>query len=100
MHLPSIVLSSFLAFLLVSVPAAFAGVCDGPEGSYTVQFSAGDGSSGNPYIVCNVSQLALIDSNLSSYISLGQSIDISSLSDSIGGTFTGTFNGQNYTLSN
>jgi hypothetical protein len=62
---------------------------------------SGSGISSDPYVITTCSELESIESNLSAYYVLGNNIDCTGTSfASISGTFTGTLNGQNYTISN
>ncbi len=71
----------------------------------TLAFSgAGAGTSGSPYIITSCTQLAEIDSSLTSYYLLNSNIDCGAYGNftPIGqlGNFSGTLDGQGYTISN
>ncbi len=87
-------------------------------------FVLGDGSAGDPYIICNINQLQLMNSGLTDHYQLGKDIDASATSTWITGTtgngfipiggcnadytncttsgasFTGSFDGCGYTINN
>ena len=73
------------------------------------QFSAGDGSPGNPYVVMTAEDLDHVRDNLGASYILGADIDLSSYSTGAGwepigeddsSPFTGTFNGNDYLIIN
>lgn len=71
--------------------------------SIALAFSAyGAGTSGNPFRIATCAQLQEMENDLGAYYKLVANIDCSSVSDfsSIGGSFTGTLDGQNHTISN
>ncbi len=87
-------------------------------------FLLGDGSAGDPYIICNIDQLQLVNSGLTDHYQLGKNIDATITSTwttgttgtgfipiggcnagytnctSSGAAFTGSFDGCGYTINN
>lgn len=65
-----------------------------------------DGSAGNPFLICTATQFGQIvasTSNWDKHFHLGDNIDLTGYSNVIGTSatpFTGTLNGQNFTISN
>ena len=51
-----------------------AGVC---TGAVQEAFSAGDGSAGNPYIICRADQFTLINKDMDAFYKLGSNLDFS-----------------------
>jgi hypothetical protein len=100
----SIILLSIL-FSLVTAPQVFA-VCEclDPE-NLTKTFAGGDGSSGNPYVICNADQLNNVRTSLASSYVVKSDIDLSTYTnwEPIGNNttpFAGALNGQNFVISN
>lgn len=82
-----VVLVSMFLFLLVTLSSstAFSG--------------AGSGTEGDPFVITNTTQFVEMSNNLSEYFVLGNDINFSSYGDvNPLGTFTGTLDGQNYTI--
>ena len=76
------------------------GVCNAAG----IPFGGGSGTSESPYLICSVTQLGNVGSHLSNYFNLQANLDLKNASltpiGSLGSPFTGTFNGNGYTLSN
>ena len=87
--------NAFLVFAILIVLFSFVG--------YASAFAGGDGSSGDPYQIETEAHLILVSSNLNSYFILIDDITLTSPWTPIGSSaapFTGSFDGQNFTISN
>jgi hypothetical protein len=78
--------------------------CQSPS-SLSGAFAAGNGTPANPFIICSLTQLSNAANNISASYALGTNIDASSIAQwtPIGSNatpFSGTFNGNGYTVSN
>ncbi|MBS1984984.1 MAG: hypothetical protein JST16_12515 [Bdellovibrionales bacterium] len=68
-------------------------------------FHTGQGTVGNPYLVCTTAELGQIGSNLSSHFLLGTDLDLASFPNwtplgNGGSPFTGSFKGNGYSIRN
>jgi hypothetical protein len=81
------IISAFLALAFILGPAlsfAFSG--------------DGSGTSGEPYIITNISQLQEMQDDLDAFYNLGKDIDATGFSFNPVGPFSGTFNGRGYKI--
>jgi hypothetical protein len=62
-------------------------------------YHSGIGTLSDPYIVCNATEFANINNNLSSHYILGQNIQLSGYTSRISGEFSGTLDGRGHKLS-
>jgi hypothetical protein len=92
-------------FRILSTPQVFA-VCEclDPE-NLTKTFAGGDGSSANPYVICNADQLNNVRTSLASSYVVKSDIELSAYINwlPIGDNtnpFAGTLDGQNFVISN
>jgi Predicted solute binding protein len=61
---------------------------------------SGSGTSGDPYLVTSASQLSEVASNLTAYYKQTTDIDLSSATWTVLGTFSGTYDGNGFKVSN
>ncbi len=118
MNKPNAPISMIMALLMIATPLAAMPFVVGEAGSpvQTPMFTGGDGSIGDPYWIVNVSDLQNMSLELDAHYILKNNIDASDTSVSghwanNGGAgfmpigdhgiqFTGTFDGQEYSISN
>jgi len=80
-----------------------AATCAGANAALTNAFTSGSGNNaGDPYLICNASQLQLAKDNLSKHFKLGNNIDVGSnnfipIGNSTTG-FTGSFDGNGFEI--
>ena len=82
---------------------------DGPVGNplcakaadTSTEFNGGDGTAGDPFLICSRAQLEKIADDLTLNYELGQNIDLSDSNFTpIAGAFTGSLNGKGYKILN
>ena len=100
-------IAGLMALLMIVSPLGVMTVSVLAESSQTSPFAGGSGTIGDPYIIENVNELQGMFWFPAAHYELGNDIDASETADWNGGlgfepinTFTGTFNGQNFTISN
>ncbi len=77
--------------------------CTGTNAALTNAFTSGTGnSSGDPYLICNASQLQLAQANPTKHFKLGNNIDVGSLNfipiGTSGTPFSGSFDGNGFEI--
>jgi hypothetical protein len=74
-----------------------------PSCSNTTGFAGGQGTFVSPYLICNSAQVIMVganSTNLGAFYQLTSNVDMANIAFAPLGIFTGSFNGQNYSLQN